>query len=329
MYESHLLRRGFNGGILVAKNGEVLLEDYHGYSDLKTKDTIDTTTPFHIASVSKTFTAMAVLKLWEDNRINIDDSIQVFFPDFPYHNITVRMLLNHRSGLPNYVYAMPKDTAWRRRLATNNDMLNFLTEKKPMWYGYPNRGFHYCNTNYAMLALIVEKVTGQPFPEYMASTIFSPLGMKNTFVFSIKDTARYRPSYQPNGAPFRLETVDCIYGDKNIYSTPRDLFLWDKALYANQVVRRETYEEATRGYSFERKGTHNYGLGWRLMTMPDSNKVVYHNGWWHGNNACFTRLPNDTATIIIVGNKFNRNIYAGTKFGSLFNKKTVEQIHEE
>jgi CubicO group peptidase (beta-lactamase class C family) len=114
-----------------------------------------------------------------------------------------------------------------------------------------------------------------------------------------------------------------------VYSTPRDLFLWDKALYSNQVVRKETYEEATKGYSFEKKGTHNYGLGWRLMMMPDSNKIVYHNGWWHGNNACFTRLVRDTATIVILGNKFNKNIYAGTKFGTLFNRKNVDQIQEE
>ncbi len=328
-YDTLLLKRGFNGAILIAKNGEVLLEDYHGYADMQTKDTIDTSTAFHIASVSKTFTGMAVLKLWEENKLNLDDSLQVFFPQFPYHGITVRMLLNHRSGLPNYVYTMAADKDWRKKLATNEDMLQFLTEKKPMWYGYPNRGFHYCNTNFALLALIIEKVSGQPFPEYMTNTIFTPLGMKNTFVFSIKDTAKYHPSYQPNNAVFRLESIDCIYGDKNVYSTPRDLFLWDKALYTNQFVRKETYEEATKPYSFEKPGTHNYGLGWRIMTMPDSNKIVYHNGWWHGNNACFTRFPHDTATIIILGNKFNRNIYAGTKFGSVFNKKTGEQIQEE
>jgi CubicO group peptidase (beta-lactamase class C family) len=329
IYDTQLLRGHFNGGIIVAKNGEILLEDYQGFADMRTKEPITANTPLHIASVSKTFTAMAVLKLWEDNRLNIDDSIQVFFPQFPYHNITVRMLLSHRSGLPNYVYTMPQDTAWRKRLATNNDMLQFLIEKHPMWYGYPNRGFHYCNTNYAMLALIVEKVTGQPFPQYMAHTIFEPLGMKNTFIFSIKDTANYHPSYQPNNVPFRLEPIDCIYGDKNVYTTPRDLLLWDKALYANQFIRKETYEEATKGYSFEKPGTHNYGLGWRLLLLPDSNKVVYHNGWWHGNNACFTRLVEDTATIIILGNKFNRAIYAGNKFGTIFNRRTENQVQEE
>jgi CubicO group peptidase (beta-lactamase class C family) len=327
IYDSILGKRGFNGGIIVAKNGEVLLEDYKGYSNPSTKDTIDAETPFHVASVSKTFTGMAILKLWEEDKLNIDDSLQVFFPEFPYHNITVRMLLNHRSGLPNYVYFMPSDPAWRRRLATNNDMLQFMIEKKPVWYGYPNRGFHYCNTNYAMLALIIEKVSGQTYPEYMKNTVFTPLAMTNTFVFSKNDSASYSPSYQPNNRPFPLQSMDCIYGDKNIYSTPRDMLLWDKALYANSFVSQSTYQEAIKPYSFEKPGTHNYGLGWRLMTLPNS-KIVYHNGWWHGNNSSFTRLVNDTATIIILGNKFNRAIYAGMKIGTAFKNSKATEVQK-
>lgn len=319
MYDSMLGRRGFNGGILVAKNGEVLFEDYQGYSDLATKDTISPTTTFHLASVSKTFTGMAVMKLWEENKLKLDDSLQVFFPQFPYSGITVRMLLNHRSGLPNYVYFMTKDTAWRKKFATNNDMLQFMIDKRPALYSYPDRGFHYCNTNYALLALIIEKVSGQPYPEYMKDNVFTPLGMSNTYIFSIADTAHYHPSYQYNNRVFRLEPIDCIYGDKNVYSTCRDMLLWDKALFNDRFVSHSTYEEATKPYSFERPGTHNYGMGWRLMLLPNS-KIVYHNGWWHGNNTSFTRLVADTATIIILGNKFNRGIYAGMRIGTVFNK---------
>ncbi|WP_297819081.1 serine hydrolase domain-containing protein [Segetibacter sp.] len=331
MYDSMLGKHGFNGSILVAKNGEVLFEDYHGFSNLHTKDTITPTTPFHLASTSKTFTGMAIMKLQEEDKLNLDDSLQVFFPQFPYSGITVRMLLSHRSGLPNYVYFMPADPAWRHRLATNNDMLQFMIDKKPALYSYPNRGFHYCNTNYALLALIVEKVSGQSFPEYLSNTIFSPLGMKNTFVFSIKDSANYRPSYQYNNRPFNLESMDCVYGDKNIYSTARDMLLWDKAIYSNKIVSQATYEEATQPNSNERPSMHNYGLGWRLMIMPNSTKIVYHNGWWHGNNTCFTRLVADTATIIILGNKFNKGIYGGMKIGTIFSnsKKTeVEKTDE-
>ncbi|WP_018615836.1 serine hydrolase domain-containing protein [Segetibacter koreensis] len=324
MYDSILLKHAFNGSILVAKNGEVLLEDYHGYSDPVTKEAISPSTTFHLASVSKTFTGMAIMKLWEENKLKLDDSLQVFFPEFPYTGITVRMLLSHRSGLPNYVYFMSQDPTWRRKIATNNDMLQFMIEKKPALYGYPNRGFHYCNTNFALLALIVEKVSGQPFPEYMKNTIFTPLGMTHTFVFSKADSANYHPSFQPNNRPFPLESIDCIYGDKNVYSTVRDMYLWDQAIYNNRVVSHATYEEATKPYSLERPSIHNYGLGWRLMMLPNT-KIVYHNGWWHGNNTVFTRLVDDTATIIILSNKFNKAIYAGMKIGTVFaNSKKTE-----
>ena len=143
MYDSILEKHNFNGSILVAKNGEVLLEDYHGFADFPARDSINLSTAFHLASVSKTFTGMAIMKLWEDNKLNLDDSLQSFFPGFPYAGITVRMLLSHRSGLPNYVYFMTQDPEWRKKIATNNDMLQFMIDKKPALYGYPDRGFHY------------------------------------------------------------------------------------------------------------------------------------------------------------------------------------------
>ena len=327
IYDSILIKHHFNGAIIVAKNGEILMENYQGYADFATKDTITPNTPFHLASVSKTFTAISILKLWEEKKLNIDDSIQVYISTFPYHNITLRMMLNHRSGLPNYVYAMIKDPYWKHRLATNQDMLQFLIDKKPTWYGYPNRAFNYSNTNYALLALIIEKVSGQTYPEYLKNNIFTPLGMTHSFVFTKNDSASYKPSFQPNNRPFNLEPMDAVYGDKNIYSTVRDMLLWDKALYSNSIVSAASYEEAIKPSSFEKPGTHNYGMGWRLMTLPNA-KIVYHNGWWHGNNSVFTRLINDTATIIILGNKFNKVIYAGMKIGTAFTNGTKTEVQD-
>jgi CubicO group peptidase (beta-lactamase class C family) len=328
MYDSILVRHRFNGGIIIAKNGQILLEDYRGYADFATHDTITPNTPFHLASISKTFTGMAIMKLVEEHKIGLYDSIQHFFPGFPYPGITVKLLLTHRSGLPNYPYFLTKDTSFRKRMATNQDMLDYLINNKPAIYGYPDRGFHYCNTNYALLALIVEKVTGQPFPDYMKSEVFGPLQMDNTFVFSIKDTANYKPSYLANNRPVPLEPMDCIYGDKNVYSTPRDLLKWDEAMYKNSFVSQGTYEEATTPYSNERPSKHNYGMGWRLMMLPDT-KIVYHNGWWHGNNTSLTRFVRDTATVIILGNKYNRLIYSGMKFGTVFNRNVDSSKQEE
>ena len=340
IYNSLLGKSGFNGGILIAKNGDIVFEDYKGYINYKTKELITANSQFHIASVSKTFTAMAVLKLMEEGKIDIEADVKTYLPTFPYRNITVKNLLSHRSGLPNYVHLMEgtivevtrtknKKGKWiktsrvisrgsdSKKLVTNDAVLKFLVEKYPVAEALPNKRFKYCNTNFALLALIVEKVTGVDFPTYMQQNIFDPLGMKNTYVFSIKDTAKYTPSYKGNFVPYGIEKLDCVYGDKNIYSTPRDILLWDQALYANKVVSAQTLQMAYTPYSNEKAGTHNYGLGWRLFTFPNYT-LPYHNGWWHGNNAVFTRLVKDSATIIVLGNKYNPRIYKAKELAAIF-----------
>ena len=353
LYKMMLLQKGFNGAIIAAKNGEIVFEDYHGWYDYKKKDSITPLTPFHIASTSKTFTAMVILRLMEQGKLNLDDNVQKYLPTFPYQNITIKNLLTHRSGLPNYVHFMEggstvnvikkknkkgKTISIKRvvtskqagfiGIATNKDVLQFMIDHKPVVEASPNRSFHYCNTNFALLALIVEKVTAIDFPRYMMDSVFIPLGMKSSFVFSIKDTANYHSSYQPNWAPFKFEKLDCVYGDKNVYSTVRDLLQWDKALYIGTFVSPKSLQMAYAGYSNEKRGEHNYGLGWRLIEKPEGT-IVYHNGWWHGNNAVFYRLIKDTATIIITGNKFNSNIYKASKMSSVFTgvvdtTKTIE-----
>jgi CubicO group peptidase (beta-lactamase class C family) len=329
MYDSVFGKSGFNGSILIAKNGQILFEQYQGYHNLATKDTIMSNSPFHLASVSKPITAMAILRLYEQGKLALEDSVQRFFPAFPYNGVTVKDLLSHRSGLPNYVYFMSKDTAWdQKKKATNTDMLNYMVAKKPAPYGKPGRNFSYCNTNYALLALIVEKITGSTFPTYLKDSVFAPLGMKNSFVFSVADSNRYVPSYLNNGRAFDLAAIDCIYGDKNIYSTVKDLWLWEQALYNQQLISEATYQKAVTPYSNERPSIHNYGLGWRLMLFPD-RKIVYHNGWWHGNNSVFTRAVGDTATIIILGNKYNRGIYRGFGFSKIFHGHSPEAEPED
>ncbi|MEP6846620.1 MAG: serine hydrolase domain-containing protein, partial [Panacibacter sp.] len=230
-YNRKLVATGFNGSFLVAKNGEILYEDYKGFSDFRTRQPVDEHSAFHLASISKTFTAMTVLKLWEERRINLDDTLQKFFPKLPYHGITIKMLLDHRSGLPNYLYFM--DSIWNKKMkATNWDVVNFMIEHHPKADANPDRVYHYCNTNFLLLALIVEITTGQSFPTYMKDSVFTPLGLTDTYIFSVADTSHYVPTYSVT-KPFPMDHLDCTYGDKNVYSTARDLFTWDKVLYEN------------------------------------------------------------------------------------------------
>lgn len=342
LYQSLLLRTGFNGSILLAKNGQIVFERYRGIYNYRTKEPITENTPFHVASVSKTFTATVILKLMEEGKLSLDDHVEKYLAGFPYPGITIRNLLTHRSGLPKYDHFLEpgirtevvmvknkKGKMVKRRrsykvpaavtgVMNNQDLLRYLVVNHPPAESQPNRRFSYCNTNYAMLALIVEKITGIPFPQYMTTYVFQPLGMKDTYIFSIKDTARYVPSYNYNWSPFPLEKLDCIYGDKNVYTTVRDLLQWDRALYTGAFVSAKTLELAYQPYSFERRGEKNYGLGWHLLIHRPDPTIVYHNGWWHGNNAVFKRLVADTATVIILGNKFNRGIWSAGKMSSVF-----------
>ena len=223
-YEQILERSHFSGEFLVAKKGEIIFERYAGYSNVSTKDSLNANSALHLASVSKTFTAMAVLKLWEDGKLKIGDEVSAYLTGFPYEGVTVKTLLNHRSGLPNYVHVMEQMGWDRKKIVYNADVLQFLVaNKSKLQVGRPDRSFHYCNTNYALLALIIEKVSGMPYPQFIYENFFAPLGMTNSYVFTMSDSLKALPSYNYKNKQEAFTFLDAVYGDKNIYSTVRDL----------------------------------------------------------------------------------------------------------
>jgi CubicO group peptidase (beta-lactamase class C family) len=311
--DKHLSPRNFNGGILVAKNGVIVYERYTGFSNFKTKDSIDAETPMQVASTGKTLTSAAILKLVQENKMGLDDLVTKYFPAFPYTEVTVKMLLNHRSGLPNYLYYMEKMGWNRNQPATNLDVLNTLIEWHPTQAYTPGKRYNYCNTNYVVLASIIEKVSGIPYPQFMKDNFFVPLQMNNTFVKTQADSAYVVYSYQHNGALWRPDFSDGPYGDKNIYSTPRDLLKWDQALYDGKILNEAMLDSAFTPYSNEKPGVKNYGLGWHLLMLPNKKKVIYHNGRWHGFNSAFARLTDEHITIIMACNKLNMGVYQVSK----------------
>ena len=318
-YEADLSRTGFNGAFLVAKKGEIIYEKYNGNWNIRSGAKIDSLTAFHLASVSKTFTGMAVMKLWEEGKIGLDDEVSAHLAGFPFAGVTVKTLLDHRSGLPNYVYFM-EQLGWdKKRTVYNSDVLQFMIDHKDkLNVGRPDKHFTYCNTNYALLALIVEKVTGMPFPRYLQQTFFTPLHMDHTFVFSMDKADEVLPSFNYRNQKEAFTYLDAVYGDKNVYSTVRDMLKWDQALSGGSLFKQSTLDAAYTGYSNEKKGIKNYGLGWRMYDYPNEKKIIYHNGWWHGNNTFFNRLIQDSATIIVLGNRFNKNIYQTKKLFPAF-----------
>lgn len=330
-FDSTLLLHNFNGGVLVAKHGTIIYEKYFGTGHIGGTDTIKDNTPTHIASVSKTFTAMAVLKLVQEGKVKLDDELSTYFPTFNYAGVTVRCLLNHRSGLPNYLYFMD-ELGWdKKTFMTNQDVFNYLVKFKTSFRNIvkPCTHFTYCNTNYALLALLIEKASGMSYPQYIKHNFFDPLQMTSSFVFTLADTSRINPSYDWRAGIIPLNALDAVYGDKNIYSTPRDLLKWDRLLSTNLIFKPETYQQAYAPYSNEKPGIRNYGLGWRMNIYPDGKKVIYHNGWWHGNNASFIRLTDEDVTIIAMGNRFCRGVYKAKNLMALFIPNWKQELDEE
>jgi CubicO group peptidase (beta-lactamase class C family) len=316
LFKNKVEHAGFNGCVLVAQHGVIIYKKAFGYSNFKKKDSLKLNSAFQLASASKTLTAAAVLLLKDKGKLKLTDSVQKYLPGFPYSGITIQMLLTHRSGLGNYVYFCEpycdKPNNYNGNCFNNAAMFEIMKAHKPELYAKPGKKFEYCNTNYALLAMVVEKVSGESFAEFMRENIFIPLGMANTWIHDTKTDQQYKNKtigYSGTRKPEEDTYADDVYGDKGVYSTIDDMFKWDQALYSDTLLQSNTIEEAFQGYSNEHKGKRNYGYGWRTIDDGKNPKIIYHNGWWHGYSSLFMRRPADKATIIVLSNTYNRSTY--------------------
>jgi CubicO group peptidase (beta-lactamase class C family) len=309
-----------NISFLVAQNGQIIYEKYDGFADKEKNILNSAETPLHIASISKVFTASAILKLVEAKKIGLDQKLTTLFKEFPYPEVTIRTLLNHRSGLKKYGYFTEDKTIWdNTKMLTNKDILTILCTKNIPLDHPTNTHFVYNNTNYALLALVIEKATGMKYPKAMKEIIFDPLDMKNTYVFDYKsDKNKAIPSYKWNYEKYPFDYLDAVYGDKNIYSTPRDMLKFDLARNAPSFLKKELVDQVFKGYSYESKGIKNYGLGIRMREWENGIKLLYHNGWWHGNTSSYITLRKEHAVIIALSNKFSRKTYQVKRLSVLF-----------
>ena len=317
-----------SGGFLVAKGDKILFEKYRGFAKENEQVPIDKNTPLHVASVSKTLTAMAILKLVEVGKLKLHQKVTDFFPKFPYPEVEVFHLITHRSGLPKYEYVIDemKLKPSRGRYFTNQDVLDLLIKNKPDLARNTNTGFMYCNTNFALLALIVEKVTKNKFPEAMRKMIFQPLKMEHSYIFQPKDSLKAAQSFYNRGNKvFPNDKLDWIYGDKNCYTTPRDLYNFSKAMFSEKFLRKSLKDSIFQPYSNERAGVNNYGMGFRMKNFDNGEKLVYHNGWWHGSNSSFSHLLKSKVTIIAIGNRFSGRVYSALALSGLFEDLPAEK----
>jgi len=304
---------GFNGTVLYAEKGRVIFKNAYGYQNVRyKKEALKTSDAFQLASVSKMFTAMAAMILKNDGKLDYDADIRTYLPNFPYEDVTARWLMVHRAGLPRYMSLALKEWGNKKEPLDNDEVLELFETYHPDIYFKPNTGFHYCNTNYAILASVIEAISGQHFDAFVQERIFDPLQMDDSFVYNMRDDSvvplyikKGVPGYYHRGWRWREMTNDYlngVMGDKNIYTSVEDLYKFDKALdnftLLPDSVLSEAFEPGSPKY-WKRKN--NYGFGWRIKKGMDS--TVYHFGWWKGFRTFYMRDMKHQKTLIVLTNK--------------------------
>jgi CubicO group peptidase (beta-lactamase class C family) len=310
----------FNGNVLVAEQGKIVYQQALGYADYNSKRMLNDSSVFELASLSKQFTAMGIMILEEKRQLNYDDDVKKFLPDFPYDDITIRHLLTHTSGLPSYEDQFAKN--WdHKKIAHNKDVLEMLKQQKDTLFFKPGTKWKYSNTGYAILALIIDKVWGMDYNDFMAKYIFQPLGMTHTFIYNTRrSTGKIPANYAlgfvhsdslqryilPDSLP-KLNIVyylDGIVGDGCVNSTIGDLFKWDRALYTDKLVRKSTLYEmfSPLVQTSPRDSTSFYGFGVMVQPKTENGKIISHTGSWPGYATSMTRFVDSSKTIILLSN---------------------------
>lgn len=285
--------------VAIIQNGIIIHKNGYGLANLKTRQPIQPETRFMLASISKQFTAMAIMILAEEGKLSYDDPLPKYFPNIPqgWKTITIKHLLTHKSGLPDRFFLIGYAEG-----STNQDILDRLIKHRLLDF-IPGEKHKYSNSGYNLLAMIVEKVSGQPFSKFLKERIFEPLEMHDTVVYDetepiIENRATaYKPvkrGYRSND--FLLFTT----GASGIFSSIEDLFRWDKCLYTEKLVSFETLNEAFSPHAQVSEWEY-YGYGWRI-TGNEETKVVYHTGTLGGTSNIIFRVPEKRFTVIILSN---------------------------
>lgn len=295
---------GFSGAMIVSCGRDIVFERYKSFKNRRINANINQNSRFQLASITKQFTAVAVLQLYERGLLNIYDTVQRFIPEFPYHNITIHQLLCHRSGLPNYIYFLDKFADSRYNSISGDSLLRLLVKNPPAIYSKPGSRFRYSNTGYVVLSLIVERITGESFHNYLRNNLFEPAGMLQTelLVPNVNDNfPNMLTGYSKFGRDSREDYLNGCYGDKGIWSTARDLVSWDQALYDSVIIKNETLELALTPHGRPISSKNNYGYGWRIANYNQA-AVYYHTGWWQGFKTLLMRFPEQKITVVVLKN---------------------------
>ena len=318
------------GNILIYENGEIVYQNSNGIRSINPIDSLDLNSQFRLASVSKQFTAVAIMKLKQLDKLDYDQKVNTILIDFPHENITIKHLLNHTSGIEDYIKIInkhfTKKKSIKRYIIGNDEILDIFYKSKPKLNFSPGKKFEYSNTGYVVLASIVERISKQHFRDFLKDNIFNPLEMNNTTVYNYQEdidlnmpnrvfgySKKEENEYQLND----YHIVNDVRGDGGIYSTLIDLYKWNMALINYKVLPKEYIDEAWKPAllnngkiaGFSRKPEYSrYGYGW-LIGDDKKPKNVFHSGGWVGfstylfnefeTKSGFIILTNDSSRVIL------------------------------
>lgn len=318
-FDSLAERRRFNGVYLVSSNDSVHSSAV-GLKKLRLRDdSLQLEDVFQLASLTKPISAVILLTCLAENEISIDTSVQSVLLDFPYPDISFRQILSHRSGLGNYMYVT--DSLWNNpdSFMRNNDFYEFLRcEEVPLYFS-PDRTFDYCNTNYALIPVIVEELSGKKFEDYAREKVFEPIGMMSTHYMNplIQNSEQYDViGHYPNGQEKLAFYLDGVIGDKGLVSSVYDLHRFYMELKSPTVVSESGLKESFKPMSRTKSGNF-YGLGWRLRPI-EGDTIVFHNGWWRGFRSYFWMSKTKRKVVIVLTNTTNGGYLNQEEIWNLF-----------
>jgi len=289
----------FSGTVLIAKDGKPVFVESYGAANRELDVPNARDTKFRIGSITKQFTATAILQLAESGKLNVDDPVSKYYSDAPkaWDKITIKHLLTHTSGIPSYT-DVPNFFEKEARLPRTPEEIIKLTRDKPLQFE-PGSKFAYDNSGYIVLGYIIEKASGETYADYVQKHIFDPLGMKDSGYDSTAKIIPHRAEgYQPDkggfvNAPF--VDMSLPYAAGSLYSTVDDLLTWDQALYAAKPLKPESLSRMFTDYG------NKYGFGW-VIDEKFGHKRIWHNGGINGFRSILSRYPDDKLTIVVLAN---------------------------
>jgi CubicO group peptidase (beta-lactamase class C family) len=302
--------------VLVVRGGKVLFKKSYGLADVEEHIRATPSTNYRLAPVTKQFTAMGIMILADRGKLNLQQHLSEFFPDLPPYTrkVSLRQMLNHQSGLPDYEDAVPAGTAAvvtsPAQQLSDRDVLDFL-KKKDNLLVEPGSQYRYSNTGCVVLGLIIGKVAGTTYPQFLKVNILDRLGMTDTVahVEGIDKVRNRAYGYSRKGDGFvrtDQSPTSATLGDGGVYSSVQDLMKWDQALYGAKLVKRATFQEAITPAPLAGGKPTSYGFGWEISRHGGSLQMA-HGGTTLGFRTYIQRIPDKRFTVIVLTNRSDLN----------------------